>query len=151
MPYGSISMETVGRQLYLSHRENHERVDAQMRAVGGSMPQWIVLKTVGALPDMSQRELAAALSLAGSTLTHHLDRLEADGYLVRTRDVADRRVVRVSLTATGKHRWAELDGIVQAHNRRLQELLGERDSRLLMRLLIRLRERLDADLTEGGR
>ena len=136
-------METIGRQLYLSHRDNHDRIDDGMRAVGGSMPQWIVLKTVGDLPDLSQRELAEALHLAGSTLTHHLDRMEADGYLLRTRDAADRRVVRISLTAAGKHRRAELDAIVQAHDRRVNERLGERDAKQLRRLLTRLRTALD--------
>jgi MarR family 2-MHQ and catechol resistance regulon transcriptional repressor len=142
-------METVGRQLYLSHRDNHDRVDEQMRAAGGSMAQWIVLKTVGDMPDMSQRELADALRLAGSTLTHHLDRMEADGYLVRTRDPNDRRVVRVSLTASGKHHRAELDAIVQAHDRRVHELLGERDASQLKRLLARLRAQLEAEGSQG--
>jgi DNA-binding MarR family transcriptional regulator len=139
-------METIGRQLYLAYRRNHDRIDEAMGAVGGSLPQWIVLKTVGDMPDMSQRELADALSLAGSTLTHHLDRMEADGYLARTRDAQDRRVVRVSLTAAGKHRRAELDAIVQAHDRRVQQLLGERDAKQLRRLLARLRQQLD----DGG-
>jgi DNA-binding MarR family transcriptional regulator len=143
MAYDSPSMETIGRQLYLAHRHNHDRIDEAMRAVGGSLPQWIVLKTVGDTPDMSQRELADALSLAGSTLTHHLDRMEADGYLARTRDVQDRRVVRVSLTAAGKHRRTELDAIVRGHDQRVQELLGERDAKQLRRLLARLRQKLD--------
>ena len=71
-----------------------------------------VLKTVGDEPDLSQRELAARMLVTGSTLTHHLDRLEADGFIDRTRDAADRRIVRVSLTAAGKHRRTELDAIV---------------------------------------
>jgi len=136
-------METIGRQLYLAHRHSHDLLDQAMRAVGGSMPQWIVLKTVGDMPDMSQRALADVLRLAGSTLTHHLDRMEADGYLARTRDAADRRVVRISLTAAGKHRRSELDGIVQARDRQINELLGERDAKQLRRLLARLRTALD--------
>ncbi len=52
-------------------------------------------------------------------------------------------MVRISLTAAGKHRRAELDAIVQAHDRRVNELLGERDAKQLRRLLTRLRTALD--------
>ncbi len=109
-------MEPLGRQLYLTFRTMRDRLDEDMRAAGASMPQWIVLKTVGDEPDLSQRELADRVLVTGSTLTHHLDRLEADGYITRSRDAGDRRVLRVSLTADGKQRRTELDAVVAARD-----------------------------------
>ena len=70
-----------------------DRLDEDMRAAGASMPQWIVLKTVGDEPELSQRELADRVLVTGSTLTHHLDRLEADGYITpHAATPSDRRV-----------------------------------------------------------
>jgi DNA-binding MarR family transcriptional regulator len=107
------------------------------------MSQWALLKTVGDEPDLSQRELADRILLTGSTLTHHLDRLETDGFIDRTRDTTDRRIVRVSLTPSGKHRRVELDAIVAASDATIRDLLPARDYQTLNRLLATLQQRLD--------
>lgn len=60
---------------------------------------------VGAGPA-AHRELAAELGVAPGTLTAVVDALERSGHVVRIRDAADRRVVRVSATATGRARHA---------------------------------------------
>jgi DNA-binding MarR family transcriptional regulator len=135
-------MERLGRQLYLTFRTMRDRLDEDMRAVGGSMSQWIVLKTVGDHPELSQRELADRVLLTGSTLTHHLDRMEAAGYLERSRDTQDRRVVRVSLTEAGKHRRVELDRVVEGSEQRLMSLIAPNEAKTLNRSLSRLQERL---------
>jgi DNA-binding MarR family transcriptional regulator len=136
-------MERLGRQLYLTFRTMRDRVDEQMAAAGASMSQWALLKTVGDEPDLSQRELADRVLLTGSTLTHHLDRLETDGYIDRTRDTADRRIVRVALTPSGTHRRTELDTIVTAGDATIRTLLSERDYQTLNRLLATLQQRLE--------
>ena len=58
-------MEPLGRQLYLTFRAMRDRLDEDMRAVGASMTQWIVLKTVGDEPELSQRQLADRSSSPG--------------------------------------------------------------------------------------
>jgi DNA-binding MarR family transcriptional regulator len=136
-------MERLGRQLYLTFRALRDQLDEQMGAAGASTSQWALLKTVGDEPDLSQRELAERILLTGSTLTHHLDRLEADGFIDRTRDANDRRIVRVSLTSTGKHRRTELDAIVASSDATLRSLLPPRDYQTLNRLLATLQQRLD--------
>jgi len=136
-------MERLGRQLYLTFRTMRDRFDDDMREAGGSMSQWALLKTVGDEPGLSQRELADRILLTGSTLTHHLDRLETDGYIDRTRDTTDRRVVRVSLTPAGKHRRAELDSIVAAGDATIHSLLSDREYQTLNRLLATLQQRFE--------
>lgn len=54
----------------------------------------------------AHRELAAELGVAPGTLTPAVDALERAGQVVRVRDDSDRRVVRVSVTATGRARHA---------------------------------------------
>jgi DNA-binding MarR family transcriptional regulator len=148
--YHSMSMEPLGRQLYLTYRAMRDRLDEDLRALGGSVPQWIVLKSVGDEPDLSQRELADRVLVTGSTLTHHLDRMEGDGFITRNRDTTDRRIVRISLTASGKHRRTELENVVAAADRRLRGLLADDDAEVLQRILAGLRHGLERDDDEGG-
>jgi MarR family transcriptional regulator, transcriptional regulator for hemolysin len=136
-------MEPLGRQVYLTYRTLRDRLDEDMRTAGASVPQWIVLKSVGDEPDLSQRELADRVLVTGSTLTHHLDRLEADGYITRSRDASDRRVLRVALTPEGKQRRSNLDAVVAARDRYVESLLTGREAATLNRLLATLQQRLD--------
>jgi MarR family transcriptional regulator, transcriptional regulator for hemolysin len=137
-----LSMDRLGRQLYLTFRASREYLDRQMATIGASMPQWFVLRNVGAQPGISQRELADQLRLTGSTLSHHLDRLEGQGLLTRTRDTRDRRVLRVALTAEGKHRLAAMDAVADDADGVLRSLLSERDASHLRQLLLKLHDRL---------
>ncbi len=59
-----------------------------------------------ALPAPSHRELAGRVALTPATLTPVLDALEAAGEVVRRRDGADRRVVRLHRTSAGRARLA---------------------------------------------
>jgi DNA-binding MarR family transcriptional regulator len=53
---------------------------------------------------LSHRELAAELDVSPATLTPVVDALDAAGCLARARDPRDRRVVRLSITSTGRAR-----------------------------------------------
>jgi MarR family transcriptional regulator for hemolysin len=136
-------MELLGRQLYLAYRAMRDRLDEALGAAGASVPQWIVLKSVGDEPELSQRELARRVLVTGSTLTHHLDRLERGGLIVRTRDAEDRRIIRISLTERGKHRRTELEAVVATHDQRIAALLSERDAVALRRLLAQVEQGLN--------
>jgi DNA-binding MarR family transcriptional regulator len=62
---------------------------------------------LGLLADrgpMGQRELGQAMETDPSILVTLLNPLEADGFLARTRDPADRRRHVVTITASGKRR-----------------------------------------------
>ena len=63
---------------------------------GGSLPSWLVLLSRDGAP--SQRSIAAEVGVEGPTLTHHLNRMEADGLVTRQRDPQNRRVHQVELT-----------------------------------------------------
>jgi MarR family transcriptional regulator, organic hydroperoxide resistance regulator len=71
-------------------------------------PQYLVMVSLWAKDDQTVGELGEALFLESSTLTPLLKRLEAIGYLARSRDPSDERQVRVRLTTAGRalHRKA---------------------------------------------
>src|SRR5271157_4230964 len=64
-------------------------------------PQLWALKTVSQHPGLALGDLSRKMFLHPSTLTGVIDRLESKGYVVRDRDAADRRVVKVQLTPAG--------------------------------------------------
>ncbi len=71
-------------------------ITEELARSGFTMPQLIVLdklkngpKTIG--------EISQLVDLSNSTVSGIVDRLEAKGFVIRSRDERDRRVVRVSL------------------------------------------------------
>ena len=141
------AVERLGRQLWLTWKLAHDLLEQQLNRAGGSVSQWVVLKVVAQEPGLAHRDLASRMGLSRPTLTHHLDRMEADGLITRTRDTTDRRVVRVHLTPEGKQRLVELEAVVERFDAELRALLPEREVASLHRSLTRLHGRL-AD--EGG-
>jgi DNA-binding MarR family transcriptional regulator len=65
-------------------------------------PQYLVMVSLWAKDDQTVGEVGEMLFLESSTLTPLLKRLEAIGYLTRSRDLSDERQVRVQLTRAGR-------------------------------------------------
>ncbi len=65
-------------------------------------PQLWALKTISADSALPLGLLSKKMYLHPSTVTGVVDRLEAKGYVTRSRDLKDRRVVKVQLTPEGK-------------------------------------------------
>ena len=60
------------------------------------------LDAIGPYEARTMTETATDLGITTGTLTVAIDRLVKKGYVVRKRDEADRRIVRISLTKNGK-------------------------------------------------
>ncbi len=65
-------------------------------------PQLWVLKNISQDGKLSLGELSQRMYLHPSTITGVIDRLERKDFVIRERDIDDRRVVRVQLTPKGK-------------------------------------------------
>lgn len=81
----------------VSRRQNSEFI-RQYRITG---PQLGALRFVALNPGISMHELSEKLYLHVSTMTGIVDRLVKRGYIQRERSQEDRRVVRLSVTASG--------------------------------------------------
>jgi DNA-binding MarR family transcriptional regulator len=90
----------------------------------------------------SHRDLAGSLRLAPATLTPVLDALEAAGALTRTRDHADRRIVRVSITEGGRRRYAAAVQAVRRDTGRLPRASAQ-DAAIIRAHLLALLEAAD--------
>lgn len=69
--------------------------------LGLTYPQYLLLTALWVGDDQTVGSLGEKLFLESNTLTPLIKRLEALGYLTRSRDPADERQVRVRLTAEG--------------------------------------------------
>jgi MarR family transcriptional regulator, transcriptional regulator for hemolysin len=108
-------------------------------AVGGSLPEWLVLRALKQGDHAMQRDLADAVGIEGATLTHHLNRMEDDGYVRRERSSGDRRSQVVTLTPAGEQQFTALLGEVAAFDEKLCAGFDERELAALRTLLGRLR------------
>jgi DNA-binding MarR family transcriptional regulator len=72
------------------------------RLVGLTTSQLILLKVVRDQKLSTISELANMISLSQATLTSILDRLEAQGYVLRERSAQDKRKVQVHITEVGR-------------------------------------------------
>ncbi len=70
--------------------------------LGLTYPQYLVMTALWEQDGQTVGQIGATLRLESSTLTPLLKRLEASGLLRRTRDAADERQVRISLTDQGR-------------------------------------------------
>ncbi|OXM14896.1 MarR family winged helix-turn-helix transcriptional regulator [Paenibacillus herberti] len=85
--------------------------------------------------EISQSELQKAVSIDPAAVTRHVQQMEAEGILVRTRSNEDNRIALVRLTEKGKawidNRSREKDQFME----KLQEQLSAEDRQELIRLL----------------
>ena len=131
------------RQLVFTAKDVRTAFEATLEQAGGSLGIWIVLNAVSDEGFISHRILATRAHVEGATITHHVDRAEQLGLVVREVDPSDRRVKRLRLTPAGirlhKKLLTEVDKLAE------QALAGisERDVAHLQSTLDAIRINID--------
>ncbi|GAB2997431.1 MarR family transcriptional regulator [Saccharothrix stipae] len=72
-----------------------------LEPMGLTHPQYLVMLALWGSAPLSVKELSRMLALEPATLSPLLKRLEAIGYVTRSRDAADERMLAVTLTESG--------------------------------------------------
>jgi MarR family transcriptional regulator, organic hydroperoxide resistance regulator len=93
---------------------------------GVSPMQYIVLSALWERDGQSGAELTTRLRIDSATITGIIDRLVANGWVMRARDAVDRRVQRVQLTEAGHSLRDELEREMIELNREIAAQLGSR-------------------------
>ena len=112
--------------------------DEALAEAGGSLPVWLILLNLKIHRPGTQRHLAAAVGIREATLTHHLNAMDADGLITRTRDAANRRIQVVALTDKGDAAFERLRAAATAFDAQLRTGMDESDLSTLATLLARL-------------
>jgi MarR family transcriptional regulator for hemolysin len=128
----------IGLELARAARTVSRAFDDALAEVGGSLPVWLVLLNLKTRQVSSQRELAEAVGVREATLTHHLNAMDTQGLVTRTRDPANRRIHVVELTPAGEAAFIRLAEAATAFDRRLRDGLSDADLDVLATVLGRL-------------
>jgi len=136
----------IGLQVTRTAKVLSRAFDDALAAGDGSLPAWLVLVSLVSGTHGKQRELADAVGIEGATLTHHLNRMESAGLVVRRRDPDNRRVQQVELTAAGQATFHSLRQHVAAFDKQLRVGFTEEELTQLRGFLDRLR----ANVAKGG-
>jgi DNA-binding MarR family transcriptional regulator len=118
-------------------------VAAALKPAGLSPAQYNVLRILrGAGPEgLACREIGERMITKDPDITRLLDRLEERGFVARSRDRADRRVITTRITDKGQRILEDLDkAIEELHVKQLGHL-GEQRLRSLLDLLEAARTR----------
>jgi len=128
----------IGLELARAARTVSRAFDDALAEAGGSLPVWLVLLNLKTRQLSKQRDLAEAVGVREATLTHHLNAMDSQGLVTRTRDPANRRVHVVELTPAGEAAFIRLAEAATAFDRRLRDGLNDADLDGLTALLGRL-------------
>jgi MarR family transcriptional regulator for hemolysin len=143
-------MDSLARRLVLTAKAMRAHFEAELAAAGASVTFWLVLKHLTDEDGLSQRELAGRLSVEAPTLTRHVDRMAAEGLLVRTQDPTDRRITRISLTPAGRRMHKKLVSIAQRLEQDFESLLSAREAAVLDRALSRIEHHMSQADADAG-
>jgi len=86
--------------------------------LGLTYPQYLVLSVLWEADDQTITGIAMRLDLEPSTITPLVKRLEQAGHVLRQRNPADERQVKVQLTDQGRALRAETKALTQALDRK---------------------------------
>jgi MarR family transcriptional regulator, transcriptional regulator for hemolysin len=151
MPKGPLPADQtpLGLDVTRTGRVVASAFDHALAEAGGSLPTWQVLMTLARRRGGMQRDIAEAIGIEGATLTHHLNRMETDGLVTRTRVPTNRRTHRVELTAAGEGMFHALLERVIAFDAQLRAGFSASDEATLRALLARLRTNSTNQPTPG--
>ena len=113
--------------------------DEVLRPSGLHVTQFTLLQALNHVAEMSQKQLAELLEIDSTTLTRTLVPLRRKGWL-RSTAGADRRELRLSLTAKGKREYQRVLPYWQSAQKGLEEALGKENWTHLVDATVRTAE-----------
>ncbi len=106
--------------------------------------QWQILQALWSSDDLVNQNEVAHLTLRDRhTVSRILVRMERDGWIERLSDPTDARVKLIGLTDKAKELREEIPRKLNEHFDRLLDVLDEHEHSELMRLLKKVRARLE--------
>ncbi|MBZ5538812.1 MAG: MarR family transcriptional regulator [Acidobacteriia bacterium] len=139
------SLWPIEEELYLQLQRTADvllqRLEAVLKPAGLSPTQYNVLRILrGAGPaGLACRKIAQRMVTRDPDITRLLDRLEAHGWVTRTRGKADRRVITARITRAGLRLLKTLDEPVAHMHRQQAGHVPNRELRALIELLEQVR------------
>lgn len=141
-PEMSDPYATIGYALKMAQQALRTRMDAGLREIGLTTPQYAVLTYLKNEAGASNATLARRAFVTPQTMQGILVALERADLIVRTADPDHGRVQKTELTAAGIDALDAASGIVADAERRLRDASAPEDPKAVAALLLRLAEAL---------
>lgn len=148
-----MDVECTCSALRMAARRLSQSFDAALAPEAVSVSQYAVLSNLAKRHTASPPtvgELAEALALDRTTLTHNLRPLERDGLVSLVDDEVDRRLRRVALTAAGRAKRERCFPLWREAQARFDDSFGLEPSRALRASLVAIARQSDAPPTTLG-
>ncbi len=120
--------------------------NARLNSYDVTRVQWIALYFLGTSKYINQSELAEKMNIKKSTIVRLIDRMEKEGYVQRKKDITDRRITYIFLTALGKKLRKKLLPFGEEFNNLISRDISDEDMEIFKKVLNRLVE--NAELSE---
>jgi DNA-binding MarR family transcriptional regulator len=136
--------QSVGYLVRKLHRSFERRLAERLADHGILAAQWTVLRALWFEEGLSQVEIAERLRVERASLTHLLNGMEESGLITRSTDDADRRKLRIHLTARGRRLKRDLLPLGDEVNAAACDGFSKAEIATLRRMLLRLGANLAA-------
>ncbi len=100
--------------------------------------EWYILRSLYDADGQHASELARAVGRAATSFTPNLDKLQNKGYIERRPDEADRRAVRIFLTAKGKKCKADVLKSAAEIDQKIRDMFYGNEFENFQNVLLRL-------------
>jgi MarR family transcriptional regulator for hemolysin len=146
----ALAVGDFRRDLRGLERELMRQLEGETACRGVTLAQCHALLELS-FSELSLSGLAAAVDLDTSTLSRTVEGLVKAGLVKRTQDLADRRSVRLVLSAAGRAKVATIDEMCNRYYTELFEQLGEKDQRCVIRAVSLLAHLMRSRRCAGSR
>lgn len=136
--------DSMGYLIKRAQRLMQERIEGQFEGTGCTLQQWAVMMHVRDGLALTIADLCRELHHDSGAMTRLIDQLEERKFIERRRNAEDRRIIELSLTASGNQMAERLIVIACDVLNTALECLTRDEVKLLQALLGRLIGRLEA-------
>ncbi len=138
------SLENIAwRNFAATYRTVHSHIDSDLRRYHLTSPQYTVLRILGtAEKSLPMNEIGRALIVTVANVTTIVDNLEKRHYVKRVRDMGDRRVIKVELTAQGIDLFKRINSAHRKQIAKLMQGLSRAELESLITYTTKIREKI---------
>ncbi|MEO7248219.1 MAG: MarR family winged helix-turn-helix transcriptional regulator [Novosphingobium sp.] len=140
----------IGVRFAVISRMMRQEFDRRVSDIGVTRSQWTMFLVVARRPGATQREIANALEMSEASTGRLIDRLCADGLLIRKPRNNDRRAHSVCLTAQAQPLLSQIGEIARASENRVFRSFSDEELLEFSRLLDKLYTNLGGGDTFGS-
>jgi MarR family transcriptional regulator for hemolysin len=150
MPPAPDTRTAFGALVAQTARRWRRAVDEKLQPFGLTEATWLPLLRLARAPAaMRQKDLAASLSLDGSSVVRLLDGLQAAGLIERREETDDRRAKAIILTASGRETVERVERVAREVRDETLADLSDREVATASRVLMHVCRVLDDEKGEA--